>query len=1207
MNLNCTISLNQNLLTDRRNIQKLLKGIVMLFGFVCVTTTPGFGQLLNNSRALELPITKDSIQFDSLSTIPGSLILKDAEGSVLNESQYGIDYANSVIILIDELDGSKMPLEISYRVFPLRFTKEYSHKSTSVLLPDQTGLTNPFVYTYNKSNADLFGMGSIHKSGSISRGVNFGNNQDVVVNSSLDLRLSGKISDDVSILAAITDDNIPIQPEGNTQQIQDFDRVFIQLYDKNSQLTAGDFEIGRPQSHFMNFYKKAQGASFSTKKQIGQGGVPGLLSIETSAAVSKGKFSRNTFNAVEGNQGPYKLTGVANEVFIIIISGTERVYMDGALLTRGQDKDYIIDYNTAELTFMPNILMTKDKRIVVEFQYSDRNYTRSLAYARLGYKSEKFKIYGAFYTEQDAKNQPIDQDIGEEHIEMLKEIGDNLDSALISKVDSVGYSDIGVLYNRMDSLGYTIYVHSPDSGVFQLGFSNVGAGNGNYLQDVSTVANGRVFKWIAPDTVNTILVKHGSYEPVANLVTPKIKQMTIIGGEFHLSENTDLIFETALSYEDLNTFSAFDDVDNTGIAMKLSLMNNKKIGGSDLDPVKLISTLNYEQVEKRFTPIERFRKVEFDRNWNVNSQNLQGHQYLPGVSLEMKQKSTGSFKYGFSSFILEDQYKGFRNHSNFRFHKGGFVANFTGSVVQSENNLNRSNFIRSKGLLSKQFNWVVLGVKEEQEKNVFKDAVSDTLTPSSYEFFDWSVFAQSPDTAKNKVGISYGQRTDMALDSNVLTTSTIAENSKFSFALLGKPTNTLQGSITYRRLTIVHSDLTVNKPDESIISRLEHRMKLWKGFITATTFYQIGSGLEVKREFYYQKILAQGQGVYEWIDRDSNGVESLDEFEIAAYQYNANYIKVYVPTNDYIKTFSTMFNEALYLRPSALWKNSSGAKRVIARFTNQSTYRVKRKGTSPDLSLSYNPFVFNDSVLNDSATGIVTLVSSFRNILYFNRTNRHFGMDFKYQDTRNKSLLVNGLDSRRNVLKSIYLRWNITRQFTWNFLYALGDKTNKSEFLRSKNYDISITHYEPKVTYQPNTKLRLSVYYTNKLKENFLFDETSDTLGNTTSFSGGEKATQNSVGMEIKQNNVSKGSLMMKIDFIDFNYKDRLGEDAQQNTSLGYEMLEGLQTGGNVTWSLNYQYNISKHMQMSITYDGRKSEDTPAVHRGGVQVRAYFQ
>ena len=96
---------------------------------------------------------------------------------------------------------------------------------------------------------------------------------------------------------------------------------------------------------------------------------------------------------------------------------------------RGQEFDYTINYNAAEVIFTSRNLITKDVRIVIEFQYSDQNYARSLVQASTSYSSEKFNFWLNAYSEQDAKNQTIQQDLTTSQKQLLSEIGDSLELA----------------------------------------------------------------------------------------------------------------------------------------------------------------------------------------------------------------------------------------------------------------------------------------------------------------------------------------------------------------------------------------------------------------------------------------------------------------------------------------------------------------------------------------------------------------------------------------------------------------------------------------------------------------------------------------------------------------------------------------------------------------------------------------------------------
>jgi len=235
----------------------------------------------------------------------------------------------------------------------------------------------------------------------MSRGLGFGNNQNLVVNSNLNLQISGDLGNDIEFLATVSDESNPIQPEGNTQQLQDFDKVYFKFIRGENSLTLGDFiQESNSENYFLKYNKRSQGISYAGQTALSGGN----LYLNASAAKSRGRFSRNIIDGVEGNQGPYQLRGSNNEIFILILAGTERIYLDGKLLTRGENNDYVINYNLGEVTFTATSLITSFSRIVAEFQYSDRNYSRTMSAVESKFIKNRWSFRAGYFLEQDNKN-----------------------------------------------------------------------------------------------------------------------------------------------------------------------------------------------------------------------------------------------------------------------------------------------------------------------------------------------------------------------------------------------------------------------------------------------------------------------------------------------------------------------------------------------------------------------------------------------------------------------------------------------------------------------------------------------------------------------------------------------------------------------------------------------------------------------------------
>lgn len=182
----------------------------------------GDAQTLTNqrNRAVHIPPKADTVRVDTLSIIPGTLTL--AIGYLeLDSTDYSVLPEDGAVVLnrkkLDKMGFKMDSLSCNYKVFPYLFSKTLQHKDNNVVHPILYNNQQAYIYQVgaNSTSNDPFDLGTLSKSGSISRGISFGNNQNLNTSSSLNLQLAGKLSNNINVLVAATDNNLPIQPEGN--------------------------------------------------------------------------------------------------------------------------------------------------------------------------------------------------------------------------------------------------------------------------------------------------------------------------------------------------------------------------------------------------------------------------------------------------------------------------------------------------------------------------------------------------------------------------------------------------------------------------------------------------------------------------------------------------------------------------------------------------------------------------------------------------------------------------------------------------------------------------------------------------------------------------------------------------------------------------------------------------------------------------------
>jgi hypothetical protein len=1128
------------------------------FLWVCLFFVSGiFAQEIETPyKSKKITVSKDTISIEKVSINKAFFKIIDKNGVQIDSSNYFVDFKKSILVFKDNFHSTDS-LTIRYLKFPEFLTKTYSIYDDNKVVSNEAGK----LYTISKEEKNNFKpFDGLTTSGSISRGITVGNNQNTVVNSNLDLQITGKISDKVSLRASIQDSNIPLQDGGYSQKLDEFDQIFIELFSDKWNIRAGDLFLENRQSQFLNFNKKVQG--LSTHFTLGT--PEKKTDVFASAALVRGQYARSTFTGQEGNQGPYKLKGNNGELYVLVISGSERVYVNGILLERGESNDYIIDYNAGEVIFTSVFPINSEMRINIEYQYTDRNYTRFVTYGGITHEQDNFKIGGFIYSENDVKNQPLQQNLSQEQIDILKNAGDDttLTTAPSAYLDS--YSENKILYKKelIGAVEAFVYSNVSTDELYNVRFTLVGNNLGNYNL-LSNNAIGKIYEYAAPISG----VAQGNYEPTIQLVAPTKIQIATVLGSYTPSEKTNIDFEIAVSNNDKNLYSTIDDNNNKGLAGKLTAKKRIYTGKIDIDAFS-----NTQFIQKDFRSIERLFTIEFNRDWNLT--NPLGNQSLFINGLDFNLKKNGFAKYQFEKLDFSESFSGSKHlFSTILKHKKSVLKNET-SILNSDGSYATSKFIRTQTQLKYHFNKNWIGGSFRHENNKETLASTNALSNLSQQFSEFGGFIGRGDSTKVYVELGYLNRVNDSLQSGFVKRVNQSNSYYLKSQLIKKEQSNLTVFVNYRNLDF--EDVS-KKNEPSLNSRILYNSTFFKQLIQSTTVYETTSGSIAQQEFTYIEV-EPGQGIYAWNDYNNNGIQELQEFEVAPFPDQAKYIRVFLPNQVFVRTNQNKFSQALAFNGS-IWQNETGFKKFLSYFYNQTSLLVERKIARSQNNFNLNPFT-------NSEDGILGLNNSFRNSFYFNRSKRMHSTTYSYLSNSIKNLLSIG--SQENILRSHQLQYMHLLKKSWllQLNTSIGTSESISDNYAARNFDIDSYEIIPKLSYLFSKNTSLDVFYEFKNQKN-----TINLL---------EESTQNKIGTSFTFNSDKGFSLNGEYSFYNNKFT------GNEISPVGFQMLKGLQNGKNGVWRLLLQKNITQYLDVNINYQGRKSEASKTIHTGNIQLRAYF-
>lgn len=1122
----------------------------------------GLSQVISKKDTIN---TYSSMIYINMNLVHGSVIAYPQPDS--------IDYFHGILYFSKPFDT----LFIEYQYFDIKFSTNLGY---SIIKNDTSKIKNPYLediyyrdtFVVQNLPYDPFAQSKIDKSGVLARGITVGTNRDLSVNSTFRLQLKGDLGDDLSIVAGITDENIPIQPSGSTEQITDFDKVFIQLKHKNKFLTLGDIEIQKKDSRFGNFYRNSLGL---------QGDYHGnKLKSTVLYSAAKGKFNSMSFQGEEAKQGPYRLTGKNNERFVIILAGSEKVYVNGKLMTRG--KEYIMEYNSGELTFTSKFPINSSHRIVVDYEYADRNYGRSLSGFFIDYHVNKnIKLKFSQVREADNPNVTTDFVLTDKEKKALQNAGDNPDSAFIFGGDSVGWLPGKIRYAKKDTTLANIffpeiYYYSLDSNlaVYQVFFAYVGEKKGLYIQDQALI-NGNIYRFVGiDDNLNPM----GSYMPIKVIPIPKSNTVNDLIIEYDLSSKLKITSEMALSNFDKNRLSNKDDKDNRDLALNI----NFNFKDFQIANYKLQNQVITRYLGNRYQNIDRINPIEYGREWNFNeTQNPQIEKVVENIFNLYHSKY--SLRYNIGGRFVNQHY-GLKNQLNLQSDSLWLLGNYQFYHARTNDIISTSTWIRHNGNLYKNFHKVRLGTEIWLENKKIEIDTSQSNT-GSFAFQDLKPYFQW-NNPNFLFEVSYNYRKENEFYKSSFLNKSLAHTIGNKFQWNPNDNFSIQNTFHHRNFKVLDSlFFEQNLQNQvTITNNFQTSYSSSKRFIQSQFFYEILTEKVAKKQMVFVEV-NPGLGEYEWFDVNQNGIQELNEFQLSTNPITANFMRFFLPTLQLYPVISNhlQFQNRIDFN-QFIDRKATGIKSFFRQMNLYTNIKREQKH-APEVD-KLKEYFFKK--LNETDSSLLSASFLFKQDIIFWRNNKKGDLLFSYQANQIRQFLNSGTDLSANNQWISKQRWNLYKKLSIENTLQKNTKKLESQFFEDRNFQIHSWNVQP----------MLVIPFKATLRSSFGFDHKSKNQTHLLNPQFNAKTKIFKIISDTKINLYGKNTLNFKVEY----WKIKLM--GNPTPTARFELLESLQPGNNLTMNLFLSWFLSKTLELNVVYDGRWNKFTPPIHSGRIQLRA---